>query len=268
MNKVSVLGLDGNKIREIDLPGFFSERIREDLIFKVLESKKRKQPYAPNPMAGKQTSASGKIRHRRKVWKTHYGRGMSRVPRKVGSRRGSQFMWEGAFIPSARGGLRAHPPKILEMLGIKRINKKEMIQALKSALSATASEKEVAKKYSRIEEKALKNLPLIVDSRITEQKTKDMLKTLKAILGEDIFNIAIKKKSVRSGRGKLRGRKYKSNAGMLLVTGNGEKVKTTQFEVANANNLSITELAKGGQGRLTVYTEKAINELNEKLGEK
>jgi hypothetical protein len=63
----------------------------------------------------------------------------------------------------------------------------------------------------------------------------------------------------------MRGRKYKSNAGLLLVVGNEEKIKTNLVEVKMTKNLNVTDLAKGGVGRLTLYTEKAISELGEKL---
>ena len=72
-------------------------------------------------------------------------------------------------------------------------------------------------------------------------------------------------KSIRKGIGKLRGRKYKSTAGMLLVIGNEEKLKITAFDVQKVNKLGINDLANGGVGRLTVYTEEAIKELGAKF---
>ena len=92
-----------------------------------------------------------------------------------------------------------------------------------------------------------------------------MLNSLKNILGKDLFSITIQKKRVRKGIGKLRGRKYKSNAGLLLVIGNEEKIKTNAFDVREVKNLGITDLAKGKPGRLTIYTEQAIKHLEEKL---
>ena len=80
--------------------------------------------------------------------------------------------------------------------------------------------------------------------------------------------MALRKKTVRSGKGKLRGRKYKSNAGMILVTGKDEKLKTNAFEVKNSENLSVVDLAKGKMGRLAIYTENAIKNLGKKFKEK
>jgi len=264
--KIAILDINGKKKKEIELPGCFSREIREDIVTKVLEAKKNKQPYAPSLVAGKQHSASGKIRHRRHVWKTHYGHGIARIPRKVISRRGNRFNWIGAEISSTVGGRRAHPPKVLSMINTRKINKKELKIALISAISATADEKEVTKKYMRLKDKKIKNLPLIVESKLISLKIKELISSLKKILGKELFELALKKKTVRSGKGKFRGRKYKSNAGLLLITGKDEKLKTNAFEVINTRNLSITDIAKGGLGRLTLYTEQAIKELEERLG--
>lgn len=77
--------------------------------------------------------------------------------------------------------------------------------------------------------------------------------------------MSIKEKSIRAGKGKLRGRKYKSNAGMILIIGKNENVKTGLFDVRKANELSVSDLAKGGLGRVAVYTEEAVKELENKM---
>jgi large subunit ribosomal protein L4e len=263
--KTKILDINGKEKGSIELPKFFSELIREDIVAKVLEAVKVKQPYSPSPVAGKQNSASGNLQHRRSVWKTMQGKGISRVPRKIMTRRGSQFNWVGAEIPSARGGRRAHPPKIESMINTKKINKKEMEIAIKSALSATANEKLVSEKYERLNGKKISGLPLIVEQKMLSLKAKEFISSLKKVLGEDLFEVAIKKKKVRSGIGKLRGRKYKSNAGLLLVVGEKEKIKTNAVEVTSAKRLNITDLANGGVGRLTLYTEEAIKNLGERI---
>ncbi len=264
--KTKVLDLKGTEKGNIDLPKGFSVKVREDVVARVLEARKTQQPYSPSPVAGKQHSAKGKLVHRRKVWRSGYGRGNSRVPRKIFSQKGSQFNWEAAEVPQAKGGMRAHPPKILHFLKKIKINKKENKIAFESALSATASEKYVLGKYSSLE-KLDKKFPFVV-SISEKSKAKDLIKGLKNILGEELFSVAIKKKSIRAGRGKVRGRKYKSNAGMLLVVGNEEEVKTTGFDIVNVKELKIEDLAQGGLGRLVVYTEKAVKELGEKLNSK
>jgi len=261
--KTEIYTIDGKTTGSIDLPKCFSVTIREDLISKVIESKVRKQPYAPNPVAGSQHSASGLLNHRRHVWKSQYGRGISRVPRKIMSIKGSQFNWVAASTPNARGGRRAHPPKVISMIGTNKINKKEMNLALMSAISASANKEEVTKKYETIEK--IDKLPIVVESKISNLKVKELLNSLKSILGEKLSKVAFKEKSIRAGKGKMRGRKYKLNAGMLLVKGKEEKIKTKKIEIVSVDKLGVYDLCRGGQGRLTLYTEKAIKQLGEKL---
>lgn len=262
--KTKILDINGQAKKTIELPKFFESKIREDIVAKVLEAKKRQQPYSPSPVAGKQHSAKGKIVHRRHVWRSGYGRGQSRVPRKIFSQKGTRFNWAAAEVPQARGGMRAHPPKILHFQKELKINKKENKIALESALSATANKKFIEKKYLRVNN-LNKEIPFVVESEILNLKTKSFFESLKKILGDDLFSVAVVKKAIRSGRGKLRGRKYKSNAGLLIVTGEKEKIKTNNFDAAQAKTLNVTDLANGGLGRLTIYTENAINELNKRI---
>lgn len=266
--KTDVLSIDGKKTKTIELPEAFSKNVREDLIARVLEAKKNRQPYSPFFMAGRQHSASGRIVHRRHVWRSGYGRGRSRVPRKTMSRSGSQFNWIAAEIPFAVGGRRAHPPKVLSMLNKARINKKEMKLAFESALSATANEKIVSRKYERMQGEKINGLPFVVDSKIASLKTKDFLSSLKKILGEKLFDVAIKVRSIRSGKGKSRGRRYKSTAGALVLLGKGEKMNVGVIDFKTTDNVSVADLARGGAGRIVIYTEKAINDLKEKFKEK
>lgn len=263
--KGNILDINGKKKKEIELPNCFNESIRTDLVQKMIEAKKVWQPYSPSPVAGNQYSASGVLKHHRKVWKSQYGRGMSRIPRKQMSRRGSQFNWVGATVPNTRGGRRAHPPRAISMMSLPNLNKKELKMALASAIAATANSKLLIKRYSSLESKNYTNLPIIVESNFIKPKIKEVLSELKAILPNELFNLAIKKRSLRSGRGKLRGRKYKKTAGLLLVIGNEENLKTTAFDVQKVKTLGVNDLAKGGLGRLTIYTEKAIKDLGEKF---
>jgi large subunit ribosomal protein L4e len=260
--KTKIYSIDGKAGKEIELPECFSANVREDIVSRVLEAKKTMQPYAPSLVAGKQHAAKGKLVHRRHVWRSGYGRGASRVPRKIFSRRGSQFNWEAAEVPFARGGMRAHPPKVLGHINSSKINKKEFKLAFLSALSATANKEQVTKKYDSIEK--IRELPIVIENKIASLKIKELLSSLKKILGKNLFNVAVRKKSVRAGKGKLRGRKYKSTAGMLFVIGEKEKLKTNAFDVKTVKNLGIKDLAQGGLGRLTVYTEQAIKEIADK----
>lgn len=259
--KTKVYGLDGNESKRIELPNCFSEKYRPDVILKVYEAQKKneKQVYSNYLLAGKKVSASGKIKHRRHRWRSHYGKGISRIPRKTMRARGTQFYWIGAFIPGTRGGYRAHPPKTLKRK--LKLNRKEILLALKSAISATANKKIILSRYKKINELKL-NFPVIITSEITKiKKTKELKKLIEKIFSG--VKAIYKKKKVRAGKGKLRGRKYKKSAGLLIITGNDEKIiGENLFDIKKINEVNLKDLAPGGNpGRLIIYTEKTIKNL-------
>jgi len=261
--KLTILNQEGKKVKEIET-NLFEEPLREDLIFKIVEAEKIKHPYSPRFRVGMDRSASGLIRKRRHVWKSDRGRGLSRIPRKIFWRRGTQFSWCGAIVPGTRGGRRAHPPKGPSRL--RKINKKELKKALLSALSYVGSLEQLKKKYDTLKNKKVEiNLPLIIEDKILDLKTKEFLESLKKVLG-NLYEIAIQKKSKRAGIGKMRGRKYKKNAGLLFVVGKDEKKRIKGIEVIKTSDLTISDLASNG-ARLTLFTENAIKDL-EKIGGK
>ncbi len=245
--------------KEINLPEFFGTTVRDDLIYKSYLTTIKKQPYGVYPLAGKQ-SGMGKQRHARRAWKTLYGKGISRVPRKYLVKRGEQFYMIGTYIPGTVKGRAAHPPKAIRLE--RKINKKEKILALKSAIAATASIDFVSKKYSK---KKIKNeLPLILDSDLLSKQPKEIVKILREIIGFEIE----KTRKIRAGKGKMRGRRYKKGWSLLLVIGNKENKKLGNFgiETVNASTLSVKHLASGGiPGRLTAYTEQAVQDLDKRL---
>ncbi len=255
--KTTIYDIKGEKKAEITLPEIFDANVREDIVLKFYEAEKLKKihPYAPFKEAGRRHSAAGTISHKRRDFKGHYGKGMSRVPRKTMWRRGTQFYWIGAEIASARGGRRAHPPKIGRRL--RKINKKEIKLAMNSAFASTAHEKYLLNRYSTLDKLNIK-LPIVIESKLENIKTKDFLKMLENIL-HDAYKLAIKNKEVRAGKGKLRGRKYKSNAGLLLIKSKDEKIKIKGIDIKSSSDLSITDLYP--LGRLAMFTEKALHEL-------
>ena len=177
---------------------------------------------------------------------------MSRAPRKTMWRRGTQFYWVGANAPGTRGGRRAHPPKAV--IPDKKINKKEKILALRSAISATANSELVMSRYATLSKKIA--VPAVIES--LPHKTKELILMIKSIFG-DISNLAMKKKKTRAGVGKNRGRPYVSSAGVLIVTGKDEKLSLKGFDILPANTLSILDLYP--LGRLSIYTKQALEEL-------
>lgn len=256
-----ILDKTGKEKGTITLPSNFNTRIRNDILSKVFEAQKLSftQPYGAMEGAGAQYSASGILKHARHVWKTTYGKGISRVPRKIMSRNGSSFNWVGATVSNARGGRKPHAPRSEKNL-YKKINKKELLIAFNSAFAGSISSSELSKKYNM-------EIPtgFIFHSDILTIKSKEFFTILQKLFGNG-FDKALKTKKVRAGRGKTRGRKYKSNAGMLFVIASDEEMSRNRIDIVKVSDLKIKDLAPNGEaGRITCYTEKAIKEIGERF---
>ncbi|MEM2932946.1 MAG: 50S ribosomal protein L4 [Candidatus Pacearchaeota archaeon] len=271
--KTQVINNEGKVVREIELPSYFNLPYREDIINKTYEVLKlnAKFDYTNYPLAGKNRSASGKVRHVRRRYRTAYGRGISRVPRKILLRRKPQgFYWQGAFAPSTRGGFRAHPPKIKRE---RKINKKEKFLAFLYALAAIANKSIVLNRYEKLKDKDLKlELPLVLDINLKEiNKAKQLKEILEKLLSSTpLIEIAFKRKTIRAGKGKMRGRRYKKSAGMLFVVSSDEykSFTTLGVEIVKARQLSLKDLAAGNMpGRLTAFTLAGLNELDARIKE-
>ncbi|MBI2106919.1 50S ribosomal protein L4 [Candidatus Woesearchaeota archaeon] len=259
---MNIYNLKAEKVGSFNLPEQFSEEYHPDIIKRAvlaIQSHKR-QRYGADPLAGKKTVAN--ISKRRREYKTSYGHGISRVPRKVMWRRGRQFGWEGAFAPGTKGGRKAHPPKSEKIWDLK-INLKERRKAIRSALAATF-DKELVEARNHI---LPKNFPFVIDSDIeTLNKTKDVENALgKLGLKEELMRV--NEKRVRAGKGKMRGRKKISKKGpLLVVAGTCPLLKSAKniegVDIAVVDKLNAELLAPGAfAGRLTIYTQKAIERL-------
>jgi large subunit ribosomal protein L4e len=178
------------------------------------------------------------------------------------SRSGDRFNWVGATSPNTKGGRRAHPPRAWEVLD-RRINKKEKIMAYNSGLTASTMPGFIEKKYNL---KLSTHLPVVFSSDILKSKTKELFRILKEIFGEQAFEKILQRKEVRAGKGKTRGRRYKSNAGLVFVVASDEELKVTGIDVVKVWDLKIADLAPNGlPGRFICYTEKAIKEISERF---
>jgi len=255
MKTANVNNIDG-EARKMELPSCFNTEIRPDLIREIWRIQRMKQPYGAYLLAGKEVIASGKFRHRRHKYKTLYGLGVSRIPKKVLSRRGDRFYWKGAFISGTVGGREAHPPKPTQ--GRVKINKKTRQLALKSAVAATASAEMIENKYGR---KFKIELPMVIGSDVLSKKPREIADFLSKLTGMEFA----KKKKIRAGKGKTRGRKYKNVPKLLLVVSSKEKAgRLNSFGINPifVNQLNVPLLAPGGvPGRIVVWTEKALEEM-------
>ncbi len=266
--KTIIYSVAGEKVSEIDLPLQFSEQIREDLIKRAALSvlSYQFQPKGTDPIAGtRQGKQTSKRRHR---FGTTYGRGVSRIKRKVMSKRGSQFGWVGAFASPTRKGRAAFPPETGKQYW-ERINTKERRKAIRSAIAATTAKELVGAKHIL---DGVKSIPIIVEDKFESlKKAKEVISVLEKLgLTKELERCSERK--IRAGQGKRRGRKYVTKAGPLVVVS-----KDCQLQIAAENlqgidivpvkNLNAYLLAPGAHaGRLTVWTKAAIETLGkEKL---
>jgi len=254
--RADILNLNGEKIRSIELPKQFNEEYRPDLIKRAVLVLwgNRRQPYGAYERAGKDYSA--KLSRRRKDYKGSYGKGISRVPRKTLWHRGTQFGWVGALAPGTVGGRRAHPPKA-EKIWTKKINKKERRKAIRSAIAASTISNLVG----------IKKVPFILDSKIESiNKTKELIKVFSS-LGLEKQLERTREKSIRAGRGKIRGRKYRVKKGPLIVVSNKCNLLNVEnipgIDISVVDYLNAEILAPGFKPRLVIWSEKAIERLKD-----
>jgi large subunit ribosomal protein L4e len=254
IRKSNVWNLDGNNLKEIELPLIFSYPVRKDLIRRAFYASLTRsiQPKARDPMAGKRTPASS----------FGINLGLARVPR-------IRTTGEGALAPNTVGGRAAFPPTLREKI-VEEINEKEKRLAVISAISATADKFFVS---SRGHKFSTDNLPVIVaDDLVNISKPKELLSVLDKIkVIDDIYRVKNGIK-IRAGKGKMRGRKYKVPVGPLIVSHDVSKLLLAAknipgVDVVNPNIVSVIHLAPGAQpGRLTIYTESSLDILNKRLG--
>jgi len=263
--KLPVISLEKNKTSEKELPGQFSEEFRPNLIKRAVHALQSalRQAYGASPDAGMRHSS--KLSKRRRKYRGCYGFGISRVNRKILSRRGTRMFWVGTFSPQTVGGRRAHAPKA-EKNFTQKINKKENQKAIRSAMAATLDKSLVEKRGHKVPEE----YPFIVDSKIESiTKTPEAKKVLLK-LGFEAELERSKIKKVRAGLGKMRGRKYQKKKGpLIVVSGDCPLLKSSKnlpgVDIVKVNSLNAHVLAPGTlPGRVTLWTEKAIDTISEK----
>jgi ribosomal protein L4 len=250
--KATLFDVSGKQKSQIALPVVFDTPIRADIVEKAYEAEKFSlmQSYGPDPRAGRKHSASGTIKHARHKWKGHYGKGISRIPRKQMWRRGTQFYWVGAEVSSTRGGRSINAASRVK--AFRKTNQKERLLALHSSIAATADASLLKQHYP-----TLKTVlsPMIIES--LPKKVQALKDAFTAMLGD--AEQAFQSRQVRHGAGKQRGRSYKVSAGALVVVGSKEQDSFAGLEVVKAKELKLFHLYP--LGRMTLYTKAALEEL-------
>ena len=254
--KVHVYDLEAKPVEEIVLPHVFTTPFRPDLIRRAVISSisMRIQPYGVDKMAGKRTTAES--------WGPGYG--VARVPRIKG--RHYPAAARAALAPMTVGGRKTHPP-VPEKKIKEKINKKEKRLALFSAIAATAIP-EIVKSRGHIIDQ-IPELPLVVSDELQRlqgaKETREVF--IKLGIWPDILR-AKKRKRIRAGKGKMRGRKYKKPRGPLIVISEDEGILKAArnhpgVDIIRVNLLNVELLAPGAHpGRLTIWTKSAIEQLN------
>ncbi len=248
---VKVFDLDGRPVGEIELPEHFFTPVRVDLIRRAYISAftMRLQPKGTDPMAGKRTSAES----------FGVGLGLARVPRIKG------HLWpRAAFAPNTVGGRRAHPPRVDKKIH-EYINKKERRLAIRSAIAATAIP-DLVRARGHVIDKVVQ-IPVVVNEFEELVYTSEVKSAFKKLGLWDDVERAQDKTRIRAGKGKRRGRRYKTPKSVLVVVSKRRPVinavrNLPGVDAVVVDNLNMLVLAPGGQpGRLTLYTQAAIERL-------
>ncbi len=256
--------------KKVSLPDSFSAPIRTDLVKLAVASARanRRQAYGSNAHGGKRKPMSG-MKHSVEWWGK--GRGVSRIMRRTGQRRGAQS-------PHTLGGRRAHGPKV-EKDWSRKLNRNERRLARDAALSATADIEMVSNRGHRFAEE-IKALPIILGDYSENGKKMDFeefnltggTRKVGAIfealgLGDDLRRAKDGRK-IRAGKATMRGRVHKTPKSILLVVANKDGLAKAArnlpgVDVVAAKDLCAEDLAPGGDlGRLTVFTKAAVGALN------
>ena len=248
-----IFDLQGKTVGKTKIPTVFKTPLRPDVIKRAVVALQshRYQPQGRDPLAGK----------RRSVESLGAGHGIARVPRLKG---GGQ---RAAFGVGIVKGRQAFPPVAQKKIA-KKIPKKEMHLALRSALAATGI-KEVVESRGHIVD-MIRDFPLVVSDDIQALKKTSEVKEafLKLGLWPDIIKVKESLKE-RAGKGKRRGRRLKHAVGPLIVVEKNDSIANAArnllgVDIATVNNLNVELLAPGTHpGRLTLWAKSAFEKLNE-----
>ena len=268
LQEVYEIGVELGK--KVSLPDSFSAEIRTDLVKLAVASARanRRQAYGSNPHVGKRKPMSG-MKHSVEWWGK--GRGVSRIMRRTGQRRGAQN-------PHTLGGRRAHGPKV-EKDWSRKLNRNERRLARNSALAATTNIEMVSGRGHRFAEE-ISSLPIVLGDYSENGEKIDIeafnlnggTRKVNAIfealgLGDDLLR-ARNGRKIRAGKATMRGRVHKTPKSILLVVANKDGLAKAArnlpgVDVVAAKDLSAEHLAPGGDlGRLTVFTKAAVEALN------
>jgi large subunit ribosomal protein L4e len=149
----------------------------------------------------------------------------------------------------------------------RKINTTQRRYAVASALAASAVPALVMARGHKVDE--VPEIPLVLDSSIESTKKTSAAKDILAAVGAlaDVEKAADSKK-IRSGKGKMRNRRYTLRRGPLVIYKANDGVAQAfrnlpGVELCDVSRLNLLQLAPGGHmGRFCVWSQAAMDELN------
>lgn len=253
---LSVFSLTGEKNGETTIPSVMNAPLRPDIVQFVHTNlnKNKRQAYAVSIYAGKQVSASS--------WGT--GRAVARIPRVGGG--GTSRSGQGAFGNMCRGGRMFAPTKTWRRWH-RKVNNAQKRYAIASSLAASAVPALVMARGHHIDD--VPEIPLIMDDAIESTKKTSTAKDILASVGalEDVEK-ASESKQIRSGKGKMRNRRYTLRRGPLIIYNQDHGVEQAfrnlpGVELCCVDRLNLLQLAPGGHmGRFCIWSQSAIDMLD------
>jgi large subunit ribosomal protein L4e len=252
MSITNILETDGSNRSTITLPAVFETPYRPEVIQKVYNNLNSYtfQRQGRYPAAGQMVSAESR----------NTGLGIARIARARGE--GFPRAGQAAGVASVRHGRLAHPPVSWKNI-YKKVNKKEKLLALCSAIAATTNSELIKRRGHKIKDEI--QLPIVVSNEIESVvKSKDLEKIL--------FNLGLKEDLKRTFI--RRNKSYHKNSinrrsalSILILVGNDEKIGRLSnslpgITVKSVKSVSVLDLAPGSKPvRLTIFSENAIKEL-------
>ncbi|EDV24148.1 expressed hypothetical protein [Trichoplax adhaerens] len=242
------------------MPAVLKAPIRPDLVQFVHTNmaKNKRQPYAVSTKAGHQTSAES--------WGT--GRAVARIPRVRGG--GTHRSGQAAYGNMCRGGRMFAPTRVWRRW-TRKSNLSQRRYACASALAASSLPALVMARGHRIEN--IQEVPLVVsDSVESITKTSAAVAFLKRVNAYQDVEKVKASRTLRTGKGKLRNRRYVQRRGPLIIY-NADNGIVKAFrnvpgvELAQISRLNLLSLAPGGHmGRFCVWGESAFKKLDSVFG--
>merc|ERR1719446_1810594 len=153
----------------------------------------------------------------------------------------------------------------------RRVNVTQKRHAVVTALAASSLPPLVMARGHRIGE--ISELPLVIsDGAEALQKTKEALDMLQKLGCEEELKKVSDSKKVRSGKGKMRNRRYTMRRGPLVIYAEDSGIvralrNVPGVETASVESLNLLQVAPGGNfGRFIIWTEGAFDKLSQIYG--